>query len=534
MTASETFLYTPCQPNADALTLGWAYPYTYGVAMASLGYLALFRQLDTRPDVRAVRLHNQNIADHAVRDMALLGFSFSFELDILEVLKMLDAAGIPRRAVDRDDTMPLVFAGGPVVMTNPEPYADFFDFFLIGEGEELLDDLINQFKPVQHHARQDKLAALSQHVKGVYVPSFYTVDYTSEGEIAAITPNHPHAPARVEKRTATQLDDWITSSPILTADSVFGNTFMVEVMRGCPHRCRFCLASYSMLPSRGPSLEAIIARIEAGRRYTNKIGLVGALIAEHPQFEALCDYLSGIDGLEVTAASFRADTITEQVAQTFRKGGQRTLTIAVESGSETVRRHINKHLSTESIYNAADIAAKAGFPSLKLYFMVGLPGETMADLDDTIALVKGLKKANPRLKLVVGCSTFVPKAATPFQWQGREETSVLQKKQEYLRKHLAPLCDFRPSSARWDYVQALFSRGNRQLSYWIEAFSEAGGKLGAVNRASKQLREYDQPVPDLDYLALSARPETTIFPWDTLHLGVDKAILWKEGGGISV
>lgn len=539
--ANETYLYTPCPPQPGAIRLGWAYPYTYSVAMASLGYLALFRQMDERPDVDAVRLNNENIHQHDVQAMDLLGFSFSFELDILEVLKMLDTAGLPRRASARDDKAPLVFAGGPVVITNPEPYADFFDFFLIGEGEELLNDLMTAMKALSPSAtRHEKLLTLAQSVPGVYVPGFYTVSYSPQGQISAITPNQPQVPFPVQKRVAGNLDDWMTASPILTEDSVFSKTYMVEVMRGCPHRCRFCLASYSMLTLglegpgagkavRGPSLDAIIARIEEGRAHTSKIGLVGALIAEHPQFEALCEYLSSIDGLEVTAASFRADTITEAVARTFQKGGQRTLTIAVESGSEAIRRRINKHLKTEDIYQAAEIIARVGIPTLKLYFMVGLPGETMADLDDTIALVQGIKKANPRLKLVVGCSTFVPKAATPFQWQGREGASSLQKKQEYLRKHLARISDFRPSSPKWDYVQALFSRGDRRLSGWIEAFLEAGGKLGAVNRASKHLRDMGVNVPDLEAVALSPRPQSDILPWDTLFLGVDKATLWREG-----
>jgi radical SAM superfamily enzyme YgiQ (UPF0313 family) len=530
---TETFLYTPCPPQGDAIRMGLMYPYTYPVSMSSLGYLTLFRQLDERPDVAIKRITTDDMQHQPINDLELAGFSFSFELDILEVIRMLDFYQVPLYASAREDEVPLIFAGGPVVMTNPEPYADFFDFFLIGEGEELLTNLIAEYQKLRHIPdRRERLKTLALNVPGVYVPSLYEVDYASDGKISGIHPQIEGMPFPVEKQYIANLDTVIASSPILTENTVFSNTFIVEVMRGCAHRCRFCLASYSMLPARGPSLERIIERIDLGLKYTNKIGLLGALIADHPDFDSICDYLKGIDGIQVSAASLRADTLTPHIAETFKHGGQHNITIAVESGSEKIRKRINKHLKTEAILNAASVTAQAGIPGLKVYGMAGLPDEDWTDLEDTVNLMKQMKKENPRLKLHLGCSTFVPKAATPFQWMDREDTKTLQEKQEFLRKSLVKTCDFRPSSPKWDMIQALFSRGDRRLSGFIVEFARQGANLGALNRTLKQLKQSPHSVdlPPLDWYALRRREPDEILPWDVLSLGVSKETLYKESG----
>lgn len=532
LSRQETFLYQPAHPLPEAIGVGLLYPYTYAVSMSSLGYLNLFRQLDENPTVNARRITTDDMHLQPVHNLDLAGFSFSFELDILEVLRMLDFYHIPLYACERDQE-PLIFAGGPVVMTNPEPYADFFDFFIIGEGEEVLNDLIAAYRSIQHIAsRQEKLKALALMVPGLYVPSLYEVTYGDSGEILAIQPTLEGLPFPIEKRLVLDMDSVIVSTPIVTQDTVFSNTFLVEVMRGCAHRCRFCLASYSMLPARGPSLSHLLERIENGLQYTDKIGLLGALIADHPEFDALCDVLKSKPNIQVSAASLRADTLTPHIAETFKHGGQQNITIAVESGSESLRKRINKHLKTDAILQAAETTFKAGIPGLKLYMMAGLPDETQADLEETVSLVKRIKKQNPQLKLHVGCSTFVPKAATPFQWMAREDSKVLQEKQEFLRKSLVKTCDFRPSSPKWDAVQALFSRGDRRLAPFIVEFSRQGANLGALNRTLKQFKQSAVKVdlPPLDWYALRKRDHLEIFPWDVLFLGVSKETLYKESG----
>ena len=528
-TQGEHYLYTPTPPNANAVQLAWVYPYTYAVAMASLGYLALFRLLDERPDVSVKRYSTETYSDIPLTDTELMGFSFSFELDIVEILTGFQTMGIPTYAADRTADHALVFAGGPVVITNPEPYAPFFDFFLIGDGEPTLGPLMTAIQETRHITnRRDRLLELAIRVPGVYVPSLIDVTYHDDGIIAAMTPADSRIPFPVEKQADAAMGDQVAYTPIVSDQSIFASTFMVEVMRGCAHRCRFCLASYSALPARGPTVDSIIKAIELGSKSTKKVGLVGALITEHPEFEALCHYLQGRDDLEVTVASVRADTLTPTIVETLKKGGQQTVTIAIESGSERLRHRINKHLKTEAIQRAVQLIADAGIPNLKLYMMIGLPDEQDRDLDDTIALVKSLKKAHPQLKIHVGCSTFVPKAATPFQWMPREITKQLDQKHAYLRKHLARYCSFRPSIPKWDTLQAVLSRGDRRLAPFLVDFVEQGGKMGAINRALKH-GQFDG-MPDLVWYGQRQRDEHEILPWDGLFLGVPKTILYKESG----
>jgi radical SAM superfamily enzyme YgiQ (UPF0313 family) len=275
-------------------------------------------------------------------------------------------------------------------------------------------------------------------------------------------------------------------------------------------------------------LGELIKSVEMGLKHTQSIGLLGALIADHPDFETLCEFVQQQDNIEVSAASLRADTLSLNVAKTFAHGQQKTLTIAVESGSEKVRKKINKHLSTESIYQAAQNMVEAGIPNLKLYFMVGLPEEAPEDVDESCKLVAGIKKQFPQLKLEIGCSTFVPKAQTPFQWMPRHTTGELKKRHEQFRKGTFKWGNFRPTSPKWDTLQAILSRGDRRLAPFIVEYMKEGGNLGAVNRAFKQLMGQ---MPDLETIATSAITYETILPWDHLSLGQAKQSLYREGFG---
>lgn len=543
--SGERRLYSPPLQKDPKIKVCWSYPADYVIAMSSLGYLNLFKQLDMDPEIEVRRtytdqlLPNQLESNHSSQPDDWVGFSFSFELDIFNILKTLKALGIQTKAADRTEEDPLVFAGGPVVMTNPEPYADFFDFFLIGEGEGLMEDLKAAYLKLKDAcgSRLELLAELAKQVQGLYVPSLYEVTYkSSQGPIASIQPKLEGIPFPVQKRflSLKEMETTLATSPILTANSIFSDIFLVEVVRGCAHRCRFCLASYSMLPARGAGLEAIQAAIEEGLKHTPKIGLVGALIADHPEFEALCEKLlermKQGEAIRLSSASLRADTLSPVIAQTFKQGGQNQLTIAVESGSEWLRRRINKNLKETEIFKAAETVYQAGLRGLKIYGMVGLPDETDEDIDAMADLMRRLKKAFPKLEFHLGCSSFVPKAATPFQWMPRLENSTIDKRFERLRKGTLKTCDFRPSSTKWDFVQAVFSRGDRRLAPVIERYGEIGASYGSLNRAVKALRAEGRiDFPNLEWYALRERPETEILPWDVLHLGVDKAILYKEG-----
>lgn len=542
---TETWLYTPVNKAPDAIPLAWAYPANTNISLSSLGYLALFREMDTHPGLAPVRVAADSLHQLSGQAFTYLGFSFSFELDILTMLVMLDALGIPALAKDRVAGMhPVVFAGGPVPTTNPEPYADFFDFFLIGDGEGFFDELVTAHQavcgagntPVTN--RTALLEHLTNTIAGIYVPSFYDVTYQGpEGPIAAIVPNHPQVPPVVQRRSAMN-NQTVLSSPILSPDTIFANRFLVEVIRGCPHRCRFCLASYSTLPARTPELAPIIQAIETGLTHTPQIGLLGALIAAHPDFSELCQWLDAkLDrqpGLSISAASLRADTLTPAIAQTFAKGGQKQLTIAIETGSAPLRKRINKHLSEGAIFNAAQAVATAGMKGLKLYGIAGLPDETDDDVMATIDLLKRLKKAHPGLALTWGTSSFVPKAATPFQWQPRLDNKTIQHRFALLKKHGFKYANISVTSAKWDWLQALFSRGDRRLATLILAYHQASqastpqntGSWTAFKQAAKHCRGQ---LPDPDWYATRPRPQDEMLPWEHLTLGIPKSILWQEG-----
>ena len=540
----ETQLYTSVRPNPDAVRLALVYPAAYQIAMSSLGYLVLFQQMDTNPNVDARRIYADTLEQHNPRELEFMGFSFAFELDIVKVLDIFTEYNIPFLAKDRDRNHPLIFAGGPVPMSNPEPFAEFFDFFLVGEGEEMLDQMVNVYR--EHRGipdREELIHQLTAKVPGLYAPGMYEIKYEGEdGPIKAIIPKYDDIPALVEKQLIANMDDFVASTPILTDKAIFANTFLVEVMRGCAHRCRFCLASYSMLPpmgsglpaARGGMLQTIIDKIEEGTKYTDKVGLLGALISNHPNFPELCDYLdSKMDshpGLSISSSSLRVDGLTQQIANTFKKGGQKQLTLAIETGSDRMRRRINKNLKHEQILESARVLAKAELEGVKFYGMVGLPDETDEDVEQLVSLLKEVRKENKQLKIHLGTSSFVPKAGTPFQWQPKIDNKLVDHRFVILRKGLLKIADVRASSAKWDYFQAFLSRGDRRLTPLILRFYELGGSLGSVGRAHKELREEGKAnFPDLDWYALCERPEEEILPWDMISLGTPKNILWKEG-----
>jgi radical SAM superfamily enzyme YgiQ (UPF0313 family) len=541
----ETLLYSPAlSRDSDAIPIGWLYPAPYGVSMSSLGYLSLFRQLDERPDVHPTRLNSDNLNGFQATDFELIGISFAFELDILEILKQFEQLGLPLLAKDRPaGKYPLIFAGGPVPTTNPEPYADFFDFFIIGDGEDALNNILATYHPLRaplqsttsHDnapSKDELLLTLAQGVPGLYAPSLYHVKYQApDGPIASITARLEGAPMQISRQSLNFEGNTVITTPILTADTVFADKFLIEVMRGCAHRCRFCLASYATLPAKGPQANALLSAVDEGLKHTRKLGLLGALVADHPDFEALCERLLATSNVEASMASLRADTVTPLIAKTVKHTRQNSVTLAIESGSERVRKRINKHLRTEHIHRAAETLVAAGIPTLKLYFIAGLPEEGDAEMDESIALIRDLKRQHPKLKLNIGCSTFVPKAQTPFQWVERGSTKQLADRQEQFRKGIYKIADFRPSSAKWDTFQAILSRGDRRLRSFILEFAQSGANLGAMNRALKQIKQQHGgrlPFPDLEWYGNRERPQDEILPWDLLFLGVSKDNLYKE------
>ncbi|WP_349262845.1 radical SAM protein [Allocoleopsis sp.] len=522
--ASERLLFTPATPEVGAIPTIFAFPNEYSVGITSLGYQVVWATLASRSDLQVSRLFT-DIHEPLPRQPELLGYSISWELDYVNILNLLEFLEIPLKSVDRSDRHPLVFGGGPVLTANPEPFADFFDLILLGDGEILLGDFVDAYKEVRTADRDTQLRRLAQ-VPGVYVPSLYEVTYHHlTGAIESIHPVDAQIPPQVHKQTYR--GNTLSASTVVTEKAAWENIYMVEVVRSCPEMCRFCLASYLTLPFRTASLaDSLIPGIGRGLEVTNRIGLLGASVTQHPEFEKLLDFLSQpqYEDVRLSIASVRTNTVTPKLAETLCQRGTNSITIAVESGSERLRQIINKKLNNEEIIQAAINAKAGGLKSLKLYGMVGIPGEEMSDVEQTVAMMKDMKKAAPGLRLTFGCSTFVPKAHTPFQWFG--VNAQAEKRLKFLQKHLKPQgIDFRPESYNWSVIQALISRGDRRLSPLLELTRHYGDSLGSYRRAFKELKGQ---LPELDFYVHADWSTDQVLPWSHLQGSLPQATLLKH------
>ncbi len=498
---SEKYLYNSI--NKSEYKMWMAFPGIYSFSMASLGYLWMFKAIDESEDVSIERVCSDTEKTQFRPDeVNLIAFSFSFDLDFLEIFKMLEKYNIPLKRNERIDK-PLIFAGGPVVSANPEPYSEIFDFFIIGDGEDINLEVVKLCKSNQDKPKDEILKLLSR-IEGVYVP---------------------HYSQKVIKHTKKLAECIYT--PILTEEAFFPNTFIIEMTRGCANRCGFCLASYLNLPLRSIPFETLKQVIDLGLENTNKIALLGAQISAHPHFHDICKYIydkiQNGQNIEMSVSSLRVDAITPDVLKTLVAAGQKNTTLAIEAGSERLRKVINKNLTKEQIFNTVKIARDSGLKGFKFYGMIGLPTETQEDLVAIIELAKSVKKENKGFDISFGFSSFVPKPHTPFQWCGREDSKSLEKKSAFLLKELRKIgVTAHVSSIKWDYWQAVLSRGDNTLTDFLIDVYKQGGKLGAFKSAAKKFNI------DTDYFAYGNYPLDKEFPWDFIEVRPGKDFLIKE------
>ena len=501
-----------------------AFPSTYSVGITSLGFQVVWATLARRADVDVRRLFtDQGDPPHGGQrgrgpDLDLFGLSLSWELDGPVLLDLLEQQRIPLWAAERGDHDPIVFGGGPVLTANPEPLAPFFDAVLLGDGELLLPAFLDALQDCRTAPRAQRLRYLAQ-VPGVYMPSLYAPRYGAEGQLLGVEPTEPDIPATVAKQTWR--GNTLSHSTVITPEAAWPSIHMVEVVRSCPELCRFCLASYLTLPFRTPSLDdGLIPAVEAGLGATQRLGLLGASVTQHPQFAELLQWLDHerFEGTRVSVSSVRAATVTQELGRILAKRGSKSLTIAIESGSERMRQVVNKKLATEEIYAAARYAKEGGLSGLKLYGMVGLPSEQEADVEATAELLLALKKATPGLRLSLGVSTFVPKAHTPFQWQGVRPEA--EKRLKLLAKRLKPKgIELRPESYGWSVIQALLSRSDRRLAPVIVAARGRHDSLGGWKQAYRQIGSSDitPPLPSWESVVHAPWSGEQVLPWTHLQ-----------------
>lgn len=503
-----------------------AFPEVYHLGMSTLGFQIVYGMLNSLKNVVCERVFlpdDSEIEEYRrsrtelftlesrspVRDFDVLGFSVSFEMNALNVLAMLELSGIPLLASERDETHPLVLAGGPYVTFNPEPLADFIDVFLIGEAEEALPELMEVLVRSQSVSRRELLAQIAR-LSGFYVPSLYSFDYHSDHTVACVKADPP-APTRVQRRKVTDLSKHDAVSIILTPNTEFSDMLLCEAIRGCGRQCRFCVSGYSGLPPRPR---------KAPPDGHSRVGLVGSAVFDHPEAHAICGKLTE-QGREFSVSSIRIESLTPDLARMMYKTGQRTMTLAPEAGTERLRRVINKPISDDQVLQAVDIAEEAGIRRVKLYFMIGLPTETEEDITAITDLAMHICNRHPRISLQMSVSCFVPKPWTPFQWCGMADESSLAATIKCIKKLLSgnKRIHMSAESPREASAQALLARGDRRIGLALLIAHQEG--IGIVQAAASI-------GFDPWFYVYRPRQEQEVFPWDHIDLLVTKSYLRGE------
>ncbi len=532
------------KPHTDRLRVALAFPNTYYVGMSNLGFQTVYQLFNAHDDTVCERiflppkqqlkeqlasktplitLESQSLA----RDFDVIAFSVSFEWDYTNILTMLRLAGVPVRAADRTARDPLVVIGGAVTFVNPEPLALFADVIAAGEGEQLVPELIASYR--EEGGRRDLLKSLAGK-RGFYIPSFYDVEYQNNGTIARWIPKQDTgAPAAVKKAalpTTEAVDPPCTG--IFTPDTEFGSRFLVEVVRGCANLCRFCWAGYNYLPVRAFPADRILQRAREARVHARQAGLVSIALCDHPEIDRILTGLAEM-GYSISPASLRLDDLTETIVRQLRASGEKTLTIAPETGSDRLRRVINKTVTNDEILDRAELIFASGIENLKLYYMIGLPTETDEDLvairDLTLQLREIMMKhavGKGQVGRIIGSvNPLVPKPSTAYQWLPMEDPVIVEQKVKRLRELTSGIDNvyFNIKSERHSFYQALLSLGDRRVAPAIEA-AEANG--GDWRRAVA-----DAGV-DADFYVFRDRSKDDVLPWNIIDGGMKETFFRNE------
>jgi len=532
-----------------------SYPDIYEIGMSNFGLAIIYDLVNKKSGILAERVFAPWVDMEAemrrlgiplftleskrpVKDFDIFGFSLGHEMTYTNALNMLDLAGIPLFAAQRDDSHPLVVAGGSCSV-NPEPMADFLDLFIIGEGEEVTGEFLEVFRRWKNEGSRskEKLLRAAACIPGVYIPSFYKVDYNPQGTVASITPLVAEAKPCVERRIVSKLSPPLTR-PIVPHLQAVHDRATVEIQRGCPNGCRFCQAGMIYRPLRERTHDEVVRAVDEIIENCGyeEVSLLSLSTSDYSDIGNLVSKLSQRyrdKHLMLSLPSLRPDTFSVKLADSLRGRRKGGLTFAPEAGTERLRHVINKGISEEEVLRAVETASERGWRNLKLYFVIGLPTETEEDIEGIVELVRKIRHVGKgKMNVKVSASTFVPKPHTPFQWAAQVGEEELAAKHQILRAGLRKLgAHLSWQEPNVSLLEAVLARGDRRLGRVIYRAWELGCRFDAWSEQYSYdtwQRAFEETGLDPQFYALRERPRDELTPWSHIDTGVETAFLWRE------
>ncbi|MFC1955465.1 radical SAM protein [Chloroflexota bacterium] len=498
------------------LPIALIYPNSYYLGMSNLGIHSIYRLLNSHRQVVCERVFwEKELKDKIIppasmesqrplSDFAMLAFSISYELDYFNVVRILEASGIPLYAADRDESHPLIIGGGPCVTANPMPLAPFFDYLCIGEAEPILPAMLPVLFEGMGGRRNDLLKVLAS-LPGIYAPEH-------------------HSGTQVKRQWTGNLDDFPATSVIFTPDTELGDLCLIEAERGCGRGCRFCLVSAICSPMRFRSADNLIEQARQGFEHRRRIGLVGPAVADHPQIEEIMARLRQM-GAGLSISSLRMGPLSHNILRELAEGGARTVTFAPEAGSQRLWQVIKKDITENAILKAINETAAAGIKNLKLYFMFGLPSETDEDIEEIINLTLAGKEIIDRrrsnTRITLNIAPFVPKAGTPFQWLPMASIQTLNRRISLLKKRLPPKgIKLNCESPSWSQIQGVLARGDTKVAKVLADIEEIS--LSGWRRAMEECHL------DIDFYVNQIWDVRQKLPWAMIDSGASLEHLERE------
>ena len=481
-------------------------------------------------------------------DFDMVGFTLQYEMSYSNIVNMLDLGNIPLKSKDRGEDDPFVCAGGPCAY-NGEPIADIIDFFILGEGEEVNNEIMDEYKRWQKtgESREDYLYAISK-IEGIYVPSFYDVDYNEDGTVKSVTPNREGIPKTIRKRIIKDLDNcYIPEKLIVPFMDVVHDRIMLEIFRGCIRGCRFCQAGYLYRPVRERSVDKLTEVADNCIKNTGyeEMSLSSLSTSDYRELQKLIDNLLEITvdkKINLSLPSLRVDNFSMELMEKVQKVKKSGLTFAPEAGSQRLRDAINKNVLEEDLLRTTGIAFRGGYDRVKLYFMIGLPTETDEDIKaiaelsqkviDTFYEIPKEERKGRNVSITISTSSFVPKPFTPFEWEPQNTMAELIRKQQLLKEEIkSRKIVYNWHQSEVSFLEAVFAKGDRRLSDVIISAVKSGCRFdgwGEYFDFEKWMEAFKENNINPEFYAYRKIDHDEVLPWDHIDTGVSKSFLMKE------